>query len=334
MKKVILIICAVAIIVGVPAWAAWQILDITQGGTGFASCTDGGGVYGSGTAPLTCLGVATNGQIPIGDGATDPVLATITGTANEITVTNGAGSITLDLPTSITVDVTGALTGAASGNILNSESDIFVGTLTGDGLTLGANENITLGAETLDHDGTDFVFSDTISVSANSISAAELDEGDTFTWTGTSHLFAGVTNLTIPAVADAAGEIAIDPTTDTFRIYDTAERVFDWEREYSGTVASTTFQIYKDILMKAHKKAVTITDIECRVVGGTSVVIFISDGTNDTESITCATTSTEDDGSIANGTFTAREAMHLEISTITGTVDWLNLNVTFTIDAD
>lgn len=74
---------------------------VNEGGTGAATLTDGGILLGSGTGAITALGVATNGQIPIGDGTTDPVLATITGTANEITVTNGAGSITLSLPASI-----------------------------------------------------------------------------------------------------------------------------------------------------------------------------------------------------------------------------------------
>lgn len=60
--------------------------------------TNGGLLLGTATDEVRALGVATNGQIPIGDGTTDPVLATITGTASEVTVTNGAGSITLSLP--------------------------------------------------------------------------------------------------------------------------------------------------------------------------------------------------------------------------------------------
>ena len=48
----------------------------------------------------------------------------------------------------------------------NYASDTLVGTLTADGLTLGANENITLGSQTLDHDGTDFVFNDTVKADA------------------------------------------------------------------------------------------------------------------------------------------------------------------------
>ena len=38
------------------------------------------------------------------------------------------------------------------------------GTLVSDGLTMGANENITLGSQTLDHDGTDFNFNDSVDI--------------------------------------------------------------------------------------------------------------------------------------------------------------------------
>jgi hypothetical protein len=82
-------------------------LTVPNGGTGASTFTDGGILLGSGTDAITALGVATNGQIPIGDGVTDPVLATITGTADEIDVTNGAGSITLSLPATISADISG-----------------------------------------------------------------------------------------------------------------------------------------------------------------------------------------------------------------------------------
>jgi hypothetical protein len=72
-------------------------IDINKGGTNAQTFTDGGILLGSGTSAITALGVATNGQIPIGDGTTDPVLATITGTTDEIAVANGSGSITLSL---------------------------------------------------------------------------------------------------------------------------------------------------------------------------------------------------------------------------------------------
>ena len=76
-----------------------EITPVPLGGTGAASLTNGGILLGSGTEAVTALGVATNGQIPIGDGATDPVLANITVEAGVagVTVTNGAGSIELSV---------------------------------------------------------------------------------------------------------------------------------------------------------------------------------------------------------------------------------------------
>jgi hypothetical protein len=56
----------------------------------------------SGTAGLlTSTTAPTNGQLLIGSTGVAPVAATLTGTANQVTVTNGAGSITLALPQSI-----------------------------------------------------------------------------------------------------------------------------------------------------------------------------------------------------------------------------------------
>lgn len=86
-------------------FAAGEI-EVVRGGTGAASLTDGGIMLGSGTGAVTVLAVAANGEIPIGDGATDPVLATITATANETDVTNGAGSITIGIVASPTLDGT------------------------------------------------------------------------------------------------------------------------------------------------------------------------------------------------------------------------------------
>jgi hypothetical protein len=75
-------------------------LIVGKGGTGLATLTDGGILLGSGTGAITPLAQATNGQLPIGSTGADPVLATLTGTTNQITVTNGAGSVTLSTPIS------------------------------------------------------------------------------------------------------------------------------------------------------------------------------------------------------------------------------------------
>jgi len=73
-------------------------LPVANGGTGATTLTDGGLLLGSGTGAITAVGVASNGQIPIGDGTTDPQLATITAGAG-IDVTNGAATITIDAET-------------------------------------------------------------------------------------------------------------------------------------------------------------------------------------------------------------------------------------------
>jgi len=88
--------------IGLQALTLTTDLAVTEGGTGASTLTDGGILLGTGASAIHALGVATNGQIPIGDGATDPVLATLTeGLA--IDVTNAAGAITLAVdPTEIT----------------------------------------------------------------------------------------------------------------------------------------------------------------------------------------------------------------------------------------
>jgi hypothetical protein len=63
---------------------------------------------------LTSLGVAANGQIPIGSTGTTPVLANITATANQITVTNGTGTIALSFPNPLVIP--GKLTAGSFGS--------------------------------------------------------------------------------------------------------------------------------------------------------------------------------------------------------------------------
>lgn len=99
--------------------AALNTVAVAQGGTGITSGTSGGVPYfsstttiassplltangfviggGAGVAPTSTV-APTNGQIPIGSTGVAPVVAAITGTVNRVTVTNGAGSITLSGP--------------------------------------------------------------------------------------------------------------------------------------------------------------------------------------------------------------------------------------------
>ena len=84
---------------------------VGNGGTGAASLTSGGILYGNGTSPVGAFGVLTNGQLLIGDGSGAPTAATLTGTASRVTVTNAAGSITLSGPQDIDAAASPTFTG-------------------------------------------------------------------------------------------------------------------------------------------------------------------------------------------------------------------------------
>jgi hypothetical protein len=150
--------------------------------------------------------------------------------------------------------------------------------------------------------------------------------------------FGGATSFEIPNASsptvDAAGEIAIDTTSDQFIFYGGAKRVLPYWQEKCFTVASTTFNFYDDIPLWYPVKAIEITNVYCRTDGGTSVVMTLSDGTNALESITCDANGEADDGSIVNGTFTARERLEVDFGTVTGAVNWLNACITYIITAD
>ena len=76
------------------SWNSQDPVQVALGGTGLATLTAHSLQVGNGTGNMTQLGVATNGQLPIGSTGADPVLATITAGTN-ISVTNGVGSITI-----------------------------------------------------------------------------------------------------------------------------------------------------------------------------------------------------------------------------------------------
>jgi hypothetical protein len=93
-------------------WSATTIAT-TRGGTGLTSFTNGGAVYATSTSALTTgtLPVAsggtgqtsyTNGQLLIGNTTGNTLTkTTLTGTTNQVVVTNGSGSITLSTPQDI-----------------------------------------------------------------------------------------------------------------------------------------------------------------------------------------------------------------------------------------
>lgn len=69
-------------------------LPASQGGTGLSSPAAHSLLVTAGSSPLTILGVAGNGEIPIGSIGADPVLANITAGAG-VSIVNGPGTITI-----------------------------------------------------------------------------------------------------------------------------------------------------------------------------------------------------------------------------------------------
>lgn len=80
-----------------------KVTELLGGANGILPDTVGGGttngmVYVGANGSFTSTAAATDGQILIGDTGSNPVLGAIAGTANRVTVTLGAGTITLTTP--------------------------------------------------------------------------------------------------------------------------------------------------------------------------------------------------------------------------------------------
>ena len=113
-------------------------LPVANGGTGLTTLTSNSLFVGNGTSALTALGVATNGQIPIGRTGLSPVLATLTAGTN-VTVTNASGAITIAASlTTLTANLNGAgyniyglgwLSGDGQneGIAINASGQVFIG---------------------------------------------------------------------------------------------------------------------------------------------------------------------------------------------------------------
>ena len=160
-------------------------LPVANGGTGLTTLTANSLFIGNGTSALTALGVATNGQIPIGRTGLSPVLAAITAGTN-VTVTNGAGSITIAASlTTLTANLNGAgyniyglgwLSGDGQneGIAINSAGRVFIGSSTPAAFynyDLNVNNGIGLNGSSIQY----------ISMSSSATPSALLIQGTTST---------------------------------------------------------------------------------------------------------------------------------------------------------
>lgn len=97
-------------------------LSVARGGTNSSTALNNNRVMVSSGGSIVESGALTNGQLLIGSTGAAPVVANLTGTANQISVANGAGSITLSTPQNIHTAATPTfagmtLTPSASGGL-------------------------------------------------------------------------------------------------------------------------------------------------------------------------------------------------------------------------
>ena len=117
---------------------------------GLSGVTENALLYADGDGVLTSLAAATNGQLIIGNTGNPPSITGLTGTANQVTVTPGAGSITLSTPQDIH---TGASPTFAGGTFTGVVTGILP--VTGDHLATKEYVDLAIGSEL------DFFLSDT-----------------------------------------------------------------------------------------------------------------------------------------------------------------------------
>jgi len=164
-------------------------LPIGNGGTGDTSFTDHGVLLGSGAGSITATAAPTDGQLLIGHTGADPDLATLTD-GSGITITEGAGTITVAMTDPVTVSIggTGAQTFTDGGILLGSGTNPFTVT------AQPTNGQLLIGST-----GNDPVLS-------------TLTEGSNITITegaGTITIAAAISDVTWSTVTDAAKTIVV-----------------------------------------------------------------------------------------------------------------------------
>lgn len=279
------------------------------------------GEYSGGNNSFTVLG--NNGYFGVAT-VTPPTLLTV-GSSTLDSIAAGELYRSAFISGELEVDGLSHLDGGASSTALT-----LTGLLHADGgIDLGASTNLSINGTNIlsDSAGTltlDFV--DVLGATAEATIEAALDTLNNITNLVVSTL------LDIPSSATLTlsneGEFGLDTTDDQLRLHDgEAERVYAREhhRIFSVTVASTSpaFVSGGVLPIPPERDGYELTEFHCYVKNGTSIIMNVSDGTNDTETITCNTTISTDTDVATNDTFTAGELAELQFGTITGTPDYL-----------
>jgi hypothetical protein len=253
----------------ITATASWNLggsVSISVSGT-----TNHAIQIGNASGSLTSLGVATNGQIPIGSTGADPVLATIS-SGNNITVTNGVGSIS--------VAVTGTTNHAVQvGNASGSLTSLAVGTT---GQVLAGNTDADPSWQTLSGISVTSI-SATAPLTANSVSGSPQTGAVTIALTTPVSLDFGGTNANLTASnggifysTATAGAILAGTATASKMLLSGASAAPSWS---TSTIPSSAGATANKVLLSDGTNYVLSTPTFPNA-SATSGKIIISDGTN------------------------------------------------------
>ncbi|MEW5951707.1 MAG: hypothetical protein GX447_01505 [Elusimicrobia bacterium] len=209
--------------------ATWNgnTIAVQYGGTGAATFTNGGILYGNGTGAIQAFPVLTNGQILIGDGSGAPTVGTITGTSDQVIVTNGAGSITLSLPQSINTTNSPSFAGLTLGTPLavgsgGTGATSLTGVIKGNGtgafttmtgttnrVTRWSDNNTIAASSILTDNGTSLAVAGPLTVTGNSSITGTLNVSSVF---GASSLTASSATLT----ANGAAQYSLETSSGIY----------------------------------------------------------------------------------------------------------------------
>jgi hypothetical protein len=143
---------------------------------------------------------------------------------------------------------------------------------------------------------------------------------------------------TAPTV-DAAGETAVDTTSDQFVFYGASKRVLP--HKFQENFAIKTPVDADDFFLFKAQQAITITDIHVITIAGTSIDVDIQEC--DSAGVNCATVDAaitadtdgaEDDGTLTNGTIDAGDWVKVVLGAPSGTVNYLTGSIYYTITED
>lgn len=250
--------------------------------------------------------------------------------SNKVLQSDSAGTLTW------VADQTGAggsLSGGTTGYVATwaSSTGLTIGTLRDNGTVSGVNAtSSTVSFNVQGAAGTNDIFN---AASSSTTSVLKVTAGSQV-------LIATGARFTIPQgtgpTLSAVGDLAFDTTSGQLQVHDgTAGRAIPLFETKSFTISSSTWNaLGKTFPLEIVSATSTFTAIKCFVTAGTTAVFNFTDGSNAMDSITCATTATNDDGSIANAQVQTNDKLQGVIGTVTGQVDYLTVTVKRRVDAD